>query len=79
MPTEWEPGRPMPWRRQAAELRSTIARGIQACKAEGDHFPDDKERIVYEAALYAAPDLPDEISLLCLELAKRRDASPEIQ
>jgi len=69
----------MPWRRHAAELAEAIAREVQACKAEGDHFSDGKERIAYEAALYAAVDLPDSIALLCLELGQRRDASPGIQ
>lgn len=79
MPTEWEPGRPMPWRREAAEPAEGIAREIQACKAEGGYFFDRKERIAYEAAPYAAVALPDAIALLCLELVQRRDAAPEIQ
>src|SRR5436305_1013529 len=48
-------------------------------KAEGDHSRNGEDRAAYEAALYAAPDLPDEIAALCLELAERREASPEIR
>jgi hypothetical protein len=33
---------------------------------------------VYEAALAAAPDLPDQVAQLCLELVQRRDLDPAI-
>ncbi len=66
----------MPWRRHAAELALAIARDIQARKAEGQYFSDEEDQTAYEAALYAAQDLPDEVASLCLELAKRRDPAP---
>lgn len=69
---------PWPWRREAAEIALAVAREIQACDEEGPFFAYGKEKIVYEAALYAASDLPDEIAALCLELAKRRDLDPTI-
>jgi hypothetical protein len=74
-PVEIAPAQAMPWRKEAAELAVAIAREVQARNEEG---PGRGDRIVYEAALYAAADLPDEVAALCLELAKRRELSPEV-
>ena len=68
----------MPWRTHAAELALEIAREIQARNAEGRYYSSGSDRDVYEAALYAAPLYPAEASALCLELAARKDVSPEI-
>lgn len=78
MPAELAPGQPMPWRKQAAELAIEIAREIQARNAEGHYYSSGSDRDVYEAALYAAPIFPDAVAALCLELAGRKDLSPEI-
>lgn len=75
-PDELGPYRPVPWRTHAGELALEIAREIQARNAEGNYYGSD--RAVYEAALYAAPLFPAEASALCLELAARKDISPEI-
>jgi hypothetical protein len=79
MPTELRPGQPMPWRREAAELAVAIGREIQTLNAEGNYFSDGHDKSAYEAVLWAAPDLPDEVAALCLELAERRDVHPDIQ
>jgi hypothetical protein len=73
VPVELGEGRPMPWRRQAAELALAIGREVQALNAEGNYYSDGHDKTVYEAVLSAAPELPDEVAQLCLELAQRRD------
>jgi len=77
-PDELGPHQPMPWRTHAAELALGIAREIQARNAEGHYYSAGSDRSVYEAALYAAPLFPDAAAALCLELAGRKDISPEI-
>jgi hypothetical protein len=77
-PDELAPVRPMPWRRQAAELALAIAREIQARNAEGHYYPAGSDRVVYEAALYAATAFPAEVAALCQELAARKDISAVI-
>ena len=79
MPHELSPGQPMPWRREAAELALAIGREIQALNAEGNYFSNGHDKAAYEALLWAAPDLPDEVAVLCLELAERRDFDPDIR
>ncbi len=79
MPIKYSNGQPFLWRQEAAELAIAIAREQQARDEEGNYFGDGKDRIVYEALLYAAPDLPEEVSVLCLELAKRRNLSPAVK
>jgi hypothetical protein len=68
----------MPWRTHAAELALDIAREIQARNAEGPYYSSGSDRAVYEAALYAAPVYPSAASAFCLELAARKEVSPEI-
>jgi hypothetical protein len=75
-PVEITPGQAMPWRKEAAELAVVIAREVQARNEEAS---DGSDRTVYEATLYAATDLPDEVAALCLEVAKRRELSPEVK
>lgn len=74
-PVELRTGQSTPWRREAAELSLAIAREIQARNAEGGDYSDEQDREAYQAALYAASDLRNEIGQLCLELANRRDPS----
>jgi hypothetical protein len=78
-PRELRPGQPMPWRHEAAELALATGREIQALNAEGDYFSNGHDKTAYEAVLWAAPDLPDEVAALCLELANRRDLRPDIR
>jgi hypothetical protein len=75
---ELRPGQPTPWRREAAELSLALARELQARNAEGDYHSGKYDRAAYEAALYAAGDLPQEIGQLCLELAQRREMAADI-
>jgi hypothetical protein len=75
-PAELSPGQPMPWRQEAAELAVAIGREIQALNAEGNYVSD---KSAYEAVLWAAPELPDEVAAFCLELAERRDLNPDIR
>ena len=77
-PPELQKGRPWPWRREAAEVALRMAREVQAAKAERVYFEDDGDQKAYEAVLNAAPDLPDEVCELALELCCRRDQAPEI-
>ena len=77
-PDEPGPHQPMPWRTHAAELAIEIAREIQARNAEGHYYSAGSDRDVYEAAIYAAPLFPDAAAALCLELAGRKDISPDI-
>jgi hypothetical protein len=79
MPHELSPGQPMPWREEAAELALAIGRDIQALNAEGNFFSNGHDKAAYEAVLWAAPDLPDQVAALCLELAERRDLHPDIR
>ena len=54
------------------------SRAIQARNAEGHYYSAGSDRDVYEAAIYAAPLFPDAAAALCLELAGRKDISPDI-
>jgi hypothetical protein len=78
MPTEIA-GVPMPLRRETAELAVAIVREIQALNEDGNYYGGGHDHFAYEAALWAAPDLPDDVSALCLELAQRHDLDPEIR
>ena len=79
VPVELGEGQAMPWRKQAAELALAIGREVQALNAEGNYYSNGHDRTVYEAVLSAAPELPDEVAQLCLELAERRDLDPAIR
>lgn len=78
VPVELGEGQPMPSRQQAAELALAIGREVQALNAEGNYYSDGHDKTVYEAVLSAAPEFPDEVAQLCLELAQRRDLDPAI-
>jgi len=79
VPVELGEGQAMPWRKQAAELALAIGREVQALNAEGNYYSNGHDRTVYEAVLSAAPEMPDEVAQLCLELAERRDLDPAIR
>ena len=78
VPVELGEGQAMPWRKQAAELALAIGREVQALSAEGNFYSSGHDKTVYEAVLSAAPEMPDEVAQLCLELAERRDLDPAI-
>ena len=79
LPAQIAPGVQFPWRGPASRIAHSIAREMQGRRSEGHYFEDDDDRIAYEAALFASPDLPDDISQLALELAHRRPISQQIQ
>lgn len=66
------------WRQEAAELAFVSAREVQFLDEIGPHYSGGSDKVVFEALLYAATELPTEVGQLCLELAKRRDLGPEV-
>lgn len=77
-PMEIQQGQPCPGRQEAAVVAVKLAREVQGLKAEQVIIPDRLDQHVYEAMLYAAPNLPDDVSELSLELVRRRDPAAEI-
>jgi hypothetical protein len=59
-------------RREAGLIAIELAKETQDLVAEGMHF-NDKDKGVYEALLSAAPEFPDEVAQIALELCGRRD------
>lgn len=55
-----------------SRLAVASARELQARLAESKYIPDDGVQHAFEAALYAAPWLPDDVASLARELASRR-------
>lgn len=78
LPAELRAGYPWPWRLEAAQTALRMAREVQATKAEGAYFRDNEDQKAYEALLNAAPDLPDEVTQVALELCGRKDPDPQI-
>ena len=66
MPTE------MQGRKEAGALALELAKEAQGLVAEGMHF-GDKDKVIYEALLSAAPEFPDDVAQIALELCGRRD------
>jgi hypothetical protein len=62
----------MPGRQDAAALALELAKEAQGLVAEGMHF-GGKDKVIYEALLSAAPEFPDEVAQIALELCGRRD------
>jgi hypothetical protein len=62
----------MPGRQEAALLAIALARETQDLIAERMHF-GGKDKVIYEALLWAGKDLPEEVTQIALELAGRRD------
>jgi hypothetical protein len=61
----------MPGREEAGVVALELAREAQGLIAEGMHF-GDKDKVIYEAALSAAPEFPEDVTQLSLELSGRR-------
>jgi hypothetical protein len=74
-PTDLDSGLPTPWRREAAALAVAAAREVQSWRENGDSRSGKGHRVVYEAALYAASEFPEEVATVCLESSKRRGPS----
>jgi len=68
----------IPGRREAAALALVLARVVQAQIIAGVYFLDEVDRPVYEALLRAAPEYPDEVGQIALELCHRRSPSREV-
>lgn len=66
-------------RPEAARLAIRLAREVQGLRAEEVFFQEHIDQRVYETLCYAAPDFPDEVSQILLELCCRRDDSPEVK
>jgi len=64
----------MPGRQDASVLALELAKEAQGLVAEGMHF-GGKDKVIYEALLSAAPEFPDEVAQIALELCGRRDES----
>jgi len=62
----------IPGRREAGSLALELAREAQGLAAEGMHF-GDKDKVIYEAMLSAAPEFPDEVTQIALELSGRKN------
>jgi len=62
----------MPGRREAASIAIELAKEAQGLIAEDLHF-GDKDKVIYEALLLAAPEFPDDVTTIALELCRRRD------
>src|SRR3984957_7896840 len=62
----------MPGRTEAGTLALEVAKEAQGRTAEGLHF-SGKDKVIYEALLSAAPEFPDEVAQIALELCGRRD------
>lgn len=62
----------MPGRQEAGLIALELAKEAQGRIAEGRHFTD-KDKVVYEALLWAAREFPDDVAQIALELSRRRD------
>ena len=59
-------------RQEAGLVVIELAKETQGLIAEDVHF-GDKDKVVYEALLSAAPEFPEEVTQIALELCARRD------
>lgn len=69
---------PYPFRQEAASVALALAREVQALNEEGVWF-QGKDKTYYEAALLAAPDLPDAVGQFALEMSYRRPLDAGLQ
>jgi len=66
-------------RTEAGTIALAIGREIQAARGEERrYYHDNSDTVVFEAVLLASPEHPDQVADLCLELARRRPAPPEV-
>lgn len=61
----------MPGRQEAGLIALELAKETQGRIAEGMHF-GGKDKVVYEALLWAAREFPDDVTQIALELSGRR-------
>jgi len=60
------------FRSDASRLALLLAKEAQALHGEGMIFEDNSDRKIYEAALWALPDLPEDVCTFALEMSCRR-------
>lgn len=66
-------------RAEAGTVALAIGREIQAAQSEDRWYCYDRsDTVIFEAVLLAAPEYPDHVAALCLELARRRPDPPEV-
>jgi hypothetical protein len=78
-PVKLTEGMPMPWRQGLAELALATARQVQIADITSRFFSSESEKAIYGAALAGAPDIPEQIGELALELARRRPLSADVK
>jgi hypothetical protein len=67
-----------PGRREAAAMALVLARVVQAQVIAEVYFLDEVDRPVYEALFRAAPEYPDSVGQIALELCHRRPPSQDV-
>jgi|GEM_PF-742907 len=65
-------------RKEAATIALALAKEIQASRGEHFRAKDNEEEAIFRALLNSAPELPDEVAQVCLELAQRRPEPTEV-
>jgi hypothetical protein len=70
---------PMPYRQGLAELALATARHVQITNITSHFFTSESEKAIYGAALLGAPDVPEQIGELALELAHRRPLNSDVK
>jgi hypothetical protein len=79
VPTKHGDGSSFLGRDDAAALVVGVVRELRAQKADLKVRWGKESQVVFEALLRSAPDLTNEVGVLCLELAQRREWPPELQ
>ncbi len=79
VPHEIAPGVPAPFRNEFAEVALATARALQLESKKDTILVGDFGKVIYSAALAAAPDLPDQVSEWALEMVRRRPFSSELK
>jgi len=62
-----------PGRREAGIVALTLAQELQGRRAEGVEFIGEAGKVLFESLLYAAPEFPEAVSEIALELCGRRE------
>ncbi len=69
----------MPLRKGLAELALATARKVQIANITSRFFTSESEKAIYGAALAGAPDIPEAVGELALELARRRPLNADVK
>jgi hypothetical protein len=79
VPTKDDDGSSFPGRDDAAALVVAVVRELRGQKADLKFRWGKECQVIFEALLRSACDLTNEVGVLCLELAQRREWPPELQ